>query len=34
LKVKRVGEHTFEIVRRYVDDIVTLPDEEIFDAML
>jgi threonine dehydratase len=34
LKVKRVGEHTFEIVRRYVDDIVTLPDQEIFDAML
>jgi threonine dehydratase len=34
LKVKRVGEHTFEIVRRYVDDIVTLPDREIFEAML
>jgi threonine dehydratase len=34
LKVKRVGEHTFEIVRRYVDEIVTLPDEEIFAAML
>ena len=34
LRVKRVGEHTFEIVRRYVDEIVTLPDSEIFDAML
>ena len=34
LKVKRVGEHTFAIVQRYVDDIVTLPDHEIFDAML
>ena len=34
LKVKRVGEHTFAIVQRYVDEIVTLPDHEIFDAML
>jgi threonine dehydratase len=34
LKVKRVGEHTFEIVRRYVDDVVTLPDADMFDAML
>jgi threonine dehydratase len=34
LKVKRVGEQTFEIVRRYVDDLVALPDEQIFDAML
>ena len=34
LKVKRVGRHTFEIVRHYVDDIVTLPDEAIFKAML
>ena len=34
LKVKRVGRHTFEIVSRFVDDIVTLPDEDIFDAML
>jgi threonine dehydratase len=34
LKVKRVGHHTFEIVRRYVEDVVTLPDAEIFDAML
>jgi threonine dehydratase len=34
LRVRRVGEQTFEIVRRFVDDIVTLPDEQIFDAML
>jgi threonine dehydratase len=34
LRVKRVGETTFEVVRRYVDEIVTLPDEEIFAAML
>ena len=34
LRVKRVGETTFEVVRRYVDDIVTLPDDQIFDAMI
>lgn len=34
LRVKRVGEHTFSIVQRYVDDIVTLPDKDIFDAMV
>jgi threonine dehydratase len=34
LRVKRVGETTFEIVRRYVDDIVLLSDERIFDAMI
>jgi threonine dehydratase len=34
LRVKRVGDTTFEVVRRYVDDIVTLPDEQIFDAMV
>jgi threonine dehydratase len=34
LRVKRVGETTFSIVQRYVDDIVTLPDKEIFDAMI
>ena len=34
LKVKRVGEHTFEVVKRWVDDLVALPDERIFDAML
>jgi threonine dehydratase len=34
LRVKRVGEQTFEVVRKFVDEIVTLPDAEIFDAML
>ena len=34
LRVKRVGETTFEVVRRMVDDIVTLPDEQIFEAMM
>ena len=34
LRVKRVGETTFEVVRRYVDEIVMLPDARIFDAMI
>jgi threonine dehydratase len=34
LRVKRVGETTFEVVRRYVDEIVMLPDSRIFDAMI
>jgi len=34
LRVRRVGENNFRIVRDYVDEIVTLPDAEIFDAML
>jgi threonine dehydratase len=34
LRVKRVGDTTFEVVRRMVDDIVTLPDDRIFEAML
>ena len=34
LRVKRVGQQTFEVVRQFVDDIVTLPDEKIFEAML
>jgi threonine dehydratase len=34
LRVKRVGEHTCRIVRDYVDEIVTLPDADIFDAMI
>ena len=34
LRVKRVGETNLEIVRQYVDDIVTLPDEDIFDAVV
>jgi len=34
LKVKRVGEHTFEVVRQCVEKVVSLPDADIFDAML
>jgi len=34
LRVKRVGEQTYEVVRRFVDEIVTLPDDEIFGAMI
>jgi len=34
LRVKRVGEKTYEIVRDYVDDLVTLPDEQIFEAVV
>lgn len=34
LRVKRVGQQTFEVVRHFVDDIVTLPDEAMFEAML
>jgi threonine dehydratase len=34
LRVRRVGEINFDVVRRFVDDIVTLPDREIFDAMI
>lgn len=31
LRVKRVGAHTFELVRRFVDEIVTVPDDVIFE---
>lgn len=34
LRVRRVGEINFSVVQRFVDDIVALPDREIFDAML
>jgi threonine dehydratase len=34
LRVKRVGATTLEVVRQYVDEIVTLPDEQIFDAVI
>lgn len=34
LRVQRVGENTFSVVQRFVDDIVTLPDRDIFDAMI
>jgi len=34
LKVKRVGEHTFEAVQQFVDEVVALPDSQIFDALI
>ena len=34
LKVKRVGEQTFDAVRQFVDEIVALPDSEIFEAVI
>ena len=34
LRVKRAGEKTFEIVRQYVDEVVALPDAQIFDAVV
>jgi threonine dehydratase len=34
LRVRRAGEINFSVVQRYVDEIVALPDREIFDAML
>jgi len=34
LRVKRVGEYTHAVVSRFVDAIVTLPDEDIFDAVV
>ena len=34
LRVRRVGEINFSVVQRFVDDIVTLPDSDIFDAMI
>jgi threonine dehydratase len=34
LRVRRVGETNFDVVQRFVDEIVTLPDREIFDAVI
>jgi threonine dehydratase len=34
LRVKRVGEKTFEVVREFVDEIVDLPDKQFFDAVV
>jgi threonine dehydratase len=34
LRVRRVGGINFSVVQRFVDEIVTLPDKEIFAAML
>jgi len=34
LRVKRCGVITFSVVQRFVDEIVALPDRDIFDAMI
>ena len=34
LRVRRCGELNLSVVQRFVDDIVALPDREIFDAMI
>ena len=34
LRVRRVGELNFSVVQRYVDEVVALPDRDIFDAMI
>jgi len=34
LRVRRVGEINFSVVQRFVDEVVALPDAEIFDAMI
>jgi threonine dehydratase len=34
LRVRRVGELNFSVVQRFVDEIVALPDREIFEAMI
>ncbi len=34
LRVSRCGEFNFEVVRRYVDEIVTVPDRQIFEAVV
>jgi threonine dehydratase len=34
LRVRRAGEINFSVVQRFVDEIVALPDREIFDAVV
>lgn len=34
LRVRRAGELNFSVVQRFVDDIVTLPDRDIFEAVV
>jgi threonine dehydratase len=34
LRVRRAGELTFSVVQRFVDEIVALPDRDIFAAMI
>jgi threonine dehydratase len=34
LRVRRVGELNFSVAQRYVDEVVTLPDRDIFEAVI
>jgi threonine dehydratase len=34
LRVRRAGEINFSVVQRFVDEIVALPDKEIFEGMI
>jgi threonine dehydratase len=34
LVVRRVGKYTLEVVKRFVDDILLVPEREIFDAVV
>lgn len=34
LRVRRVGNDRFDVVQRFVDEIVALPDREIFEAVI
>ncbi len=34
ISVKRPGQHTFEMIQKYVDDLVTVDEEEIANAIL
>jgi threonine dehydratase len=34
LRVRRCGELNFSVVQRFVDEIVALPDRDIFEAMI
>lgn len=34
LRVQRVGVHTLSVCQRFVDEIVTLPDTDIFEAVI
>lgn len=34
IAIKRIGEVTFPLIQRYVDDLVTVDDEELADAIL
>jgi threonine dehydratase len=34
IAVRRIGDHTFQLIQRYVDDLVTVSEEEIASAVL